>query len=85
MERDHYLCQACLKRKRFTKATEVHHLRPIEEFPELALELSNLECLCWRCHEQTKGRKRKETVKAGARVIKIGAECDEEIPPYSLG
>ena len=72
LERDHYLCQECLRRKRFTKATEVHHLKPLEEFPELGLTPSNLESLCWFCHEATKSRSRAEpTVPDGVRVIKI--------------
>ena len=72
LERDHYLCQACLRQKRFTKATEVHHIKPLEEFPGLGLTLSNLESLCWSCHEVTKSRGKRETpTPAGVRVIKM--------------
>lgn len=74
LERDHYLCQECLRHKRFTRATEVHHKKPAEEYPELALTLSNLESLCWNCHEQTKHRAGSDTgtkVSSGVRVIKI--------------
>lgn len=68
LERDHYLCQACLR----PKATEVHHIKPLEEFPELGLTLSNLESLCWPCHEATKIRgKREIPTPAGVRIIKI--------------
>lgn len=72
LERDHYLCQECLRQRRFTKATEVHHIKPLEEFPELGLTLSNLESLCWSCHEATKTRsKQKAPVPAGVRIIKV--------------
>jgi len=29
---------------------EAHHIFPKAKFPELALELSNGICLCWKCH-----------------------------------
>lgn len=70
LQRDNYLCQECLRKKRITKATEVHHLRPIADFPALALDLSNLESLCWDCHEQTKPRGN-APAPPSARVIKI--------------
>lgn len=74
LERDHYLCQECLRQKRFTKATEVHHIKPAEDYPELALTLSNLESLCWPCHELTKHRTNntaEHETPRGVRVIKI--------------
>lgn len=74
LERDHYLCQECLRHRRFTKATEVHHKKPVEKYPELALELDNLESLCWTCHEQTKvrtGAPEARSAPNGVRVIKI--------------
>lgn len=79
LQRDHYLCQACLKENRFTKATEVHHIKPLEDFPEFALELSNLQSLCWDCHEQTKSHGR-EVVKVplGVRVIRVANGESEE-------
>ncbi len=69
LHRDHYLCQECLRNKRITNATEVHHLEPLEVHPELALELSNLESLCWDCHEATKPRRREDSLPV--RIIKI--------------
>lgn len=79
LQRDHYLCQACLKNHVFTKATEVHHIQPLEDFPSLALELSNLQSLCWDCHEQTKTHgRRSPSVPSGVKIIKItdGSELD---------
>lgn len=70
LQRDHYLCQACLRRGKITTATEVHHIKELEDFPELGLELSNLESLCWNCHEETKRRKPALSV-TGVKIIKI--------------
>lgn len=72
LERDHYLCQECLRRKRFTRATEVHHIKPLKELPEFGLTLSNLESLCRPCHEATKKRgKRGAAISASVRIIKV--------------
>lgn len=70
LQRDHYLCQACLARGKITPATEVHHVKELEDHPELGLELSNLQSLCWYCHEETKRRKAPEPV-TGVKVIRI--------------
>lgn len=52
-ERDHYLCRHCLERGRFTRdGLEVHHIIPLEERPELALEDNYLITLCGRDHER---------------------------------
>ena len=53
--RDKYLkerphCEECHKAGQKTKATEVHHIQPWRDFPELALEWCNLQALCDPCH-----------------------------------
>lgn len=49
LERDNYLCQACLKQGIYTQATDVDHIKP------KALggtdELDNLQSLCRVCHK----------------------------------
>lgn len=79
LHRDHYLCQECLKSKKVTPATEVHHIVPLEVDPSLGLELSNLQSLCWRCHEGTKHRNKREISIPGVNVLKIkdGTEVEE--------
>lgn len=57
LQRDHYLCQLRISKKCTGVATEVHHIKPLEDFPALALDLSNLTSCCWWCHEETKDRK----------------------------
>ena len=73
LNRDHWLCQECLRNGRITSAREVHHKQPLEEFPELGLELDNLESLCHECHEATKNQTRPapRPMPKGVRVIKI--------------
>lgn len=77
LQRDHYLCQNCLRNHRIKKATEVHHIKPVMDFPELALDLGNLESLCWRCHEETK-RHGRCGASPGVRVIKVSGSGDKE-------
>lgn len=69
LQRDHHLCQECLKKQRIKTATEVHHIMALEDHPQLGLELSNLISLCWDCHEATKHRKHDEHLPA--RIIRI--------------
>lgn len=33
-------------------ATMVHHVKPLRDYPELALDLRNLVSLCDRCHDE---------------------------------
>lgn len=82
LQRDGGYCQDCMDRVRAgygirpRRAEMVHHIKPIEERPDLALEISNLRSLCNECHNREhpeKGWKtRKERPTAGGmRVIKV--------------
>ena len=72
--RDHHQCRECLRHNRITLAREVHHVKPLEIFPALALDINNLECLCHDCHERTKDRSAQNKtpvyIPPGVRVIK---------------
>lgn len=51
-ERDHYLCQWCLKNNVLTYSKlEVHHITSLETDIELKLDDDNLITLCRSCHE----------------------------------
>ena len=50
------LCEICEKDGRLTPAVLAHHVIPIEERPDLRLELANLQALCRPCHERIHGR-----------------------------
>lgn len=53
------LCERCLKEKRLRSATEVHHIRPVEEAvsleekERLMFDARNLMALCHECHVKT--------------------------------
>ena len=84
LERDLYICQDCLKRPDVAgrcaiaprEATVVHHILPISEHPELALDLDNLISLCESCHNKRHpekgggGEKAREAPK-GVRIIQV--------------
>lgn len=50
------LCEDCLQRDQFTPATEVHHVRPVEDAVgyadkvRLMYDPHNLRALCHACH-----------------------------------
>lgn len=54
--RDGGMCVACMERFRLgysvkpNRATMVHHVQPIAERPDLALDINNLRSLCAECH-----------------------------------
>lgn len=52
LERDKYDCQECKRYGRKVLATTVHHIKHLEEYPELALVNSNLISLCESCHNK---------------------------------
>ena len=63
------MCQDCMDRIRAgygfhpRRATMVHHIKSIEERPDLALDLDNLRSLCSECHNvehPEKGRRRQD-------------------------
>lgn len=76
--RDNYLCQKCLKENKITTADMVHHIRSLEDYPELALVLENLESLCNACHNmehpEKGGGKKKEISKVRVLVVKANKE-----------
>lgn len=82
LSRDNGMCQKCMERFRAgygvhpRRAQMVHHIIPVEERPDLALDLNNLQSLCWECHNEEHpekgGHNRQERVSAGsARIIKV--------------
>ena len=52
LARDKYQCQICKRYGRMRQATEVHHIKHLEDAPELALVSENLVSLCKACHNK---------------------------------
>ena len=67
MRRDQYLCQECKRYGRTTPATTVHHINPLEQYPELALVSANLVSLCGPCHDAMHDRTTGALTDAGKR------------------
>ncbi|MET4560765.1 5-methylcytosine-specific restriction protein A [Lysinibacillus parviboronicapiens] len=75
--RDRYLCQNCFSQKRFQNAELVHHIKEVKDEWDLRLELSNLECLCHRCHNQKHNRhanyRKRKKKKMRIQVVEVEA------------
>lgn len=69
---DNYLCQRCLRRNILAPAEMVHHIKPLKQYPEYALDIDNLTSLCNACHEKVEQRGNKKKAinnKSKARII----------------
>lgn len=58
LKQQHYECQRCKGKGRVTKAVTVHHKKYLRKNPHLALEDSNLEAICNKCHYDEHHRKK---------------------------
>lgn len=47
---EHYECERCRRKGKHKSGTTVHHKKYLRYYPELALDINNLECLCGDCH-----------------------------------
>lgn len=56
LKRDNFECQMCKDAGRYHRAENVHHLKEVKTHPHLALTLSNLQCLCIKCHNKVHDR-----------------------------
>lgn len=78
LQRDCYECQDCKARlqqaydgkiklygqdAKIRRASEVHHVKELKSYPELAFEDDNLISLCTQCHNNRHGRHSKQFVK----------------------
>lgn len=52
LHRDGYLCLECKKYGRNNEAKIVHHIKEMEDFPELKLKNNNLVSVCAACHNK---------------------------------
>ena len=52
LARDNHECQVCKEEGGFAPATTVHHLKHLEDRPDLALDDDNLVSVCAACHNR---------------------------------
>lgn len=52
MRRDGFMCVQCKRYGRCRPAVVVHHIKHVDEYPELAYTDSNLVSLCAACHNK---------------------------------
>lgn len=50
LRKQNYMCANCKKYGRMREAVEVHHIKHVDEYPELAFDDANLVGLCKLCH-----------------------------------
>lgn len=56
LRRDQYECRECRRYGKITQATTVHHIYPLQDYPQYRLSLDNLLSLCHTCHNQMHDR-----------------------------
>lgn len=69
LRRDDYQCRECKRYGKTTKAEQVHHIYPLENYPELALNNHNLISLCTSCHDKMHNRETRELTENGQRLV----------------
>ena len=50
------ICELCVSKGIVKRTDIVHHIKPVEEHPELRLVMDNLMSVCIQCHEAIHGR-----------------------------
>lgn len=56
MGQDEYLCLECKRYGKYTTVSNVHHVNPLLEKPDLRLNSCNLVSLCNGCHDKMHDR-----------------------------
>lgn len=86
LKRDEYLCQECKRYGKSKMAEQVHHINPLEDYPELGLLDYNLISLCTKCHDKMHDRNNNKLTTLGMQWVKrvedkIKNIFKEYIPP----
>ena len=77
LQRDSYTCQRCGKKGNDLHA---HHVKPLADYPQLALDVSNGMTVCVPCHEKIHGR----PITGPSKYPKHCAECGQTTSGRSL-
>lgn len=75
LKRDEYRCRQCRRYGKLVDAEHVHHIWPVEFYPEYRYCNWNLISLCNKCHNKMHDRKTHELTAEGERLMMI------HIPP----
>lgn len=68
LRRDGYKCQICNRYGKQKQATTVHHVNPVEHYPDLQYVLNNLISLCDGCHNKCHDRATHELTAMGKQL-----------------
>lgn len=60
-KRDGYKCKRCARYGKNVPAVVVHHIKHVDEYPELAFDNDNLISLCQGCHNKAHPEKIRAT------------------------
>ena len=70
LRRDKYECRECKRYGKTTQATTVHHIYPLEDYPEYSLTNENLYSVCNTHHESFHNKFTGELTKKGIALMK---------------
>jgi len=59
LHRAGYLCEDCARYGKRVPATVAHHVKHLDEYPELAYDVNNGRALCEACHNKEHPEKAK--------------------------
>ena len=65
LRRDEYLCRECKRYGKTTLANTVHHVYPLEHYPQHRLNSDNLISVCSSCHNTFHDRDTHELTEKG--------------------
>ncbi|MBT2723059.1 HNH endonuclease [Bacillus sp. ISL-46] len=69
LRRDEYLCRECKRYGKQTPATTVHHIFPLEHYPQYKLKTANLYSCCAVCHNSFHDRGSHELTDKGMKLL----------------
>ncbi|WP_270578005.1 HNH endonuclease [Caldibacillus thermoamylovorans] len=69
LKRDEYKCRECKRYGKTSPATTVHHVIPLDQRPDLKLNINNLISLCDKCHNQMHNRITGELTEKGMEWV----------------
>lgn len=69
LKRDDYLCRECKRYGKRIPAEQVHHIYPVENYPEHKWNSVNLISLCTSCHDKMHDRVTRQLTALGLKWV----------------